>query len=140
LPRPIRCRKVGFLPRFRYFLPAEGPNDEVILKVEEIEAIRLKDLEGLMQIECAQRMQISRQTFQLILDEARKKITDALINGKAIRIEGGNYVFGSCKYICLDCGNVFDSDKNECPMCHSDNIACYEGKGRGHCFRHRRGR
>ncbi|AEM72839.1 DUF134 domain-containing protein [Caldicellulosiruptor acetigenus] len=136
MPRPIRCRRVEFLPRFKYFSPREGSNDEVLLKVEELEAIRLKDLEGLMQEECAQKMQVSRQTFQLILEEARKKIADALINGKAIRIEGGNYVFGNCKYTCLNCGKVFESEKDECPECHSSQVVCHRGKGRGHCFRH----
>lgn len=139
MPRPTRCRRVEFLPRFKYFLPMEGSNDEVQLKVEELEAIRLKDLEGLMQEECAQKMQVSRQTFQLILEEARKKIADALINGKAIKIEGGNYVFGSCEYTCLNCGKVFESEKSKCPECHSSEVVCKKGKGRGHCFRHRGG-
>ncbi|ADL43306.1 protein of unknown function DUF134 [Caldicellulosiruptor obsidiansis OB47] len=140
MPRPVRCRRVEFLPRFNYFFPKEGCNDEVILKVEELEAIRLKDLEGLMQEECAQKMQVSRQTFQLILEEARKKIADALINGKAIRIEGGNYVVGSCKVVCRECGYMFDADLSECPVCHSKNVGCAKGMGKGHCFRHRHGK
>ncbi|WAM34037.1 DUF134 domain-containing protein [Caldicellulosiruptor morganii] len=136
MPRPVRCRRVEFLPKFRYFAPSDKAEDEVLLKIEELEAIRLKDLLGLMQEECAQKMQISRQTFQLILEQARKKVADALINGKAIRIEGGNYVFGSCSYVCLNCGKVFESDKCECPECHSDRVVCQKGKGKGHCFRH----
>jgi len=135
LPRPIRCRRVEFLPKYRYFSPGE-PKSEVILKIEELEAIRLKDLEGFMQEDCAQKMQVSRQTFQLILEKARQKIADALIHGKAIKIEGGNYVYGRCSYICENCGNVFESDEFECPNCHSSNIVCQKRKGRGHCFRH----
>jgi len=138
LPRPIRCRRVEFLPKFKYFSPAQGTSDEVTLKIEELEAIRLKDLEGLMQEECAQKMQVSRQTFQLILEEARKKIADALVHGKAIRIEGGNYVYGKCSYICLNCGKVFDSDYHECPECHSKDIGCTRGRGRCYCFGHGR--
>lgn len=63
----------------------------VVLAVEEFEAVRLKDLEELEQEECAERMGISQPTFHRILSAARKKISDALINGKAIRIEGGSF-------------------------------------------------
>lgn len=48
----------------------------------------------------------------------RKKIVDVFINGKVIRIEGGNYVFGNCKYICLNCGKVFELEKCECLECY----------------------
>jgi predicted DNA-binding protein (UPF0251 family)/predicted Fe-Mo cluster-binding NifX family protein len=68
--------------------------EEVVLKVEEFEAIRLKNHLNLEQEECAQMMQISRPTFQRILIEAYSKIADALSNGKGIRIEGGSYCLG----------------------------------------------
>ena len=69
--------------------------EEVILTVEELEAVRLKDLEGLEQEECADMMKVSRPTFFRIITSARQKIADALVNGKAIRVEGGNYkVYG----------------------------------------------
>ena len=61
--------------------------------------MRLKDLEGLEQEECAGRMEISRQTFQRVLASARRKIACALLTGKALRIEGGNYELAQC---CLD--------------------------------------
>jgi len=64
---------------------------EVILPVEEYEAVRLKDLENLEQEECARKMNISQPTFHRLVLSARKKIADALINGKAIKIEGGNF-------------------------------------------------
>jgi uncharacterized protein len=64
---------------------------EVCLSVEEAESIRLKDLEELDQEQCAEHMNISRPTFQRVLASARKKIADALLNGKAVRINGGNY-------------------------------------------------
>jgi predicted DNA-binding protein (UPF0251 family) len=94
MPRPPKCRRVAFLPEATYFKPAGIPLrvlDEVRLSVEEAEAIRLKDLEGLEQEQAAGKMNISRPTFQRVLASARQKIADALLSGKAIRIEGGNF-------------------------------------------------
>jgi len=94
MPRPPKCRRVAFLPEVTYFKPAGIPLralSEVRLSVEEAEAIRLKDLEGLEQEPSAERMNISRPTFQRVLVSARQKIADALLNGRAIRIEGGNF-------------------------------------------------
>ena len=67
--------------------------DETILTVDEFEAVRLKDLEGLEQCECAARMEISQPTFHRLVVSARKKVADALTNGKTIKIEGGDYRF-----------------------------------------------
>ena len=75
--------------------------EEVGLLVEEAEAIRLKDLEGLEQEECAEKMNISRSTFSRILDIARQKVADALLNGKAIRIEGGNFELAIRRFRCI---------------------------------------
>jgi predicted DNA-binding protein (UPF0251 family) len=94
MPRPRLCRRVWFEPNTTYFKPAGIPVrklEEVVLTVDEFEAIRLKDLEGLEQEEAAKKMNISQPTFFRLLDSARKKISDAIINGKAIKIEGGNY-------------------------------------------------
>jgi predicted DNA-binding protein (UPF0251 family) len=94
MPRPPKCRRVAFLPEATYFKPAGIPLrllDEVRLSVEEAEAIRLKDLEGLEQEDGAEKMNVSRPTFQRVLASARQKIADALLNGRAIRIEGGNF-------------------------------------------------
>ena len=82
------------MPGVNYYKPAGIPLkflDEVRLSIEELEALRLKDMEDMDQEQCAQRMNISRPTFQRVLKSARKKIADALLNGKAIRIEGGAY-------------------------------------------------
>jgi len=65
--------------------------EEVILTVDEFEAIRLKDADGLEQEQCAQRMNISQPTFHRIYLEARRKIADVIVNGKALKIEGGTY-------------------------------------------------
>jgi predicted DNA-binding protein (UPF0251 family) len=100
MARQPKCRHVEFIPAVTSFKPAGIPRiclEEVILLVEEVEAIRLKDYLGLEQEECAQNMKISRPTFQRILVEGRAKIADALVNGKSIRIEGGDYCLGKTR-------------------------------------------
>ena len=96
-------RRVDFLPQVTYFKPAGVPLlhlQEVRLSIDEAEAIRLKDIGGLEQDECAQRMRVSRPTFTRILQLARQKLADALLNGKAIRIEGGNYELAVRRFRC----------------------------------------
>jgi predicted DNA-binding protein (UPF0251 family)/predicted Fe-Mo cluster-binding NifX family protein len=95
MARPFKCRRVAFLPGVTFFKPAGVPLrflEEVILTVDETEAVRLKDIGNIDQTQCAKRMNISRPTFQRILYSARRKMADALLNGKAIRIEGGHFV------------------------------------------------
>ncbi len=92
MPRPRLCRRVGFQPDVTYFKPAgirKTDLEESILAVDEFEAVRLKDLECLGQDECAKRMDISQPTFHRLILSARKKIADAIVNGKAIKISGG---------------------------------------------------
>jgi len=93
MPRP-RCRKnIGFLPQVTYFKPAGirmGELEEVVLQHDELEAIRLKDLLGESQEEAAQKMNVSQPTFHRLLLSAHEKIAHAIVNGKALRIEGGN--------------------------------------------------
>ena len=93
MPRPKKHRKVCCLPAQQKFGPlGGGPFTEFVpLLVEEYETIRLIDLEGLEQEECANRMDVSRTTVQSIYADARKKIANALVNGKALLIEGGKY-------------------------------------------------
>jgi predicted DNA-binding protein (UPF0251 family) len=105
MPRPIKCRRVDSIPGVTYFKPAGIPLrdlEEVCLSLEEIEAIRLKDLEGLEQEQGAERMNISRPTFQRVLSSARQQIANALINGKAIRIEGGNFEIAPRHFKCAN--------------------------------------
>ncbi len=93
--RPRKIRQVKSIPEITYFKPAGVPLrelQEVVLTVEETEAIRLKDKEGKSQEECAKIMNISRPTFQRILNTAREKVADFLVNGKAIKIHGGDYM------------------------------------------------
>ncbi|HBF36953.1 MAG TPA: hypothetical protein DDW50_06490 [Firmicutes bacterium] len=153
MARPTKWRKVGFIPGIRYFIPTGIPKcelEENILKIEELEAIRLKDLEGLEQEECAEKMEVSRPTFQRILNTAREKVSDALINGKAIRIEGGNFTSNICPVKCQSCQKEWqESYENymkildgtyECPACGSKDITCVFGQGKrfcgGKCWRH----
>ena len=90
MPRGRCRRRIRFTPNILYFKPAGvgiSQLEEVILLKDELEAIRLKDFENLEQIECAQKMEISQATLHRTLLGARKKIAEALIKGKAIRIE-----------------------------------------------------
>ena len=92
MSRPFKCRRVAFVPNVTYFKPAGIPlRDlaEIQLTVEELEALRLKDLEGLGQEQGAEKMNVSRQTFGNIIKSAHKKISDVLLNAKALKIEGG---------------------------------------------------
>ena len=90
MTRPRLCRKISFNPNVTYFKPRGIPlrDLEVIkLTLEEAETLRLKNIENLEQTECAKKMKTSQSTFQRILTSAYKKISQALIQGKAIRIE-----------------------------------------------------
>jgi len=134
-----------------YFKPAGIPLrtlTEVNLSVEELEAIRLRDQEDLDQEECAGRMNISRATFQRVLQSARKKLADALLTGKAIKIEGGNFDMAPLHFVCPNYHEwevPFEAAMKEaqqsCPTCNSSVIvplqpsAC--GWGRGRCGRGR---
>ncbi|MDD5638715.1 MAG: DUF134 domain-containing protein [Candidatus Pacebacteria bacterium] len=89
MPRLRLCRKIRFNPNVTYFKPQGVPMrflEVVSLSLEEVEALRLKNIEDLEQIECARKMNTSQSTFQRILSSAYKKVSVALINGKAIEI------------------------------------------------------
>ncbi len=130
--RPLLWRRVNFIPPITYFKPAGVPLttlQEVCLSVEEVEAIRLKDFEGLEQEECAQRMNVSRSTFARVLASARQKMADALLNGKAIRIEGGNFEMALSRFRCIN-GHEWDvpfqvminTPPQFCPTCNTPSI------------------
>jgi len=94
MPRPKRCRMVGCHPKNNYYKPRGVPLaflEEVVLAVDEYEGLRLADLEGLYQEDAAVKMGVSRQTFGRIIESAHRKVADALVNGKALRIEGGDF-------------------------------------------------
>lgn len=104
MPRPRKCRRVGFVPRNPCFHPQIVNSEEIVLCIEELEAIRLSDLIGLDQDEAASSMEVSRGTFQRIINEAHNKLADALVNGKTIRIQGGNYQVTADKPCCREGG------------------------------------
>src|SRR4030042_1430224 len=92
MARPFKCRCVCGNPRAYYFKPRAVSIlqlGEVVLAIDEFEAIRLADLEGLYQEDAAKKMNISRQTFGNIVESAHKKIADAIVNAKALKFEGG---------------------------------------------------
>ena len=133
MPRPFKWRCVDFVPDITLFTPAGVSPlllEEVCLSIEEAEAIRLKDWEGLEQEECADRMHISRPTFHRVLEEARKKVADALLHGKAIRIAGGNFEMAMRQFRCNQDGyewqvpfEIMTSNPPQaCPSCNSPNI------------------
>ncbi|BBF41410.1 protein of unknown function DUF134 [Lachnospiraceae bacterium KM106-2] len=137
MARPTKWRKIGVEPSSPYFLPAKeaAEDSEVIpLLLEELEAIRLKDLLGMEQEECAKEMEVSRPTFQRILLSAREKIADSIVNGKTLHISGGNYTKHICNLACSTCGKVWtESVENftkrschsyECPSCGSRHVGC----------------
>jgi len=89
MPRPRLCRRVRINPNITYFKPRGVPMrflDEVELTCEELEALCLKNIKNLDQIECAKSMKTSQSTFQRILSSAYKKISQALVNGEAIKV------------------------------------------------------
>jgi len=98
MPRPRRCRWVRYRPEVDFFKPRGVPINAlntVTLNVEELEAIRLKDVEVKDQHGAAKEMKVSQSTFHRILQEARKKVATALVEGKAIKIQGGVFTMPS---------------------------------------------
>ena len=92
MPRPFSCRRVAGSPAAAVFKPVGIPMrelEEIVMTLDEFEALRLASLDGLYQEEAAARMNISRPTFSRIIEAAHRKIADALVHGKALRIEGG---------------------------------------------------
>jgi uncharacterized protein len=129
-----------------YYKPAGIPLralTEVRMSVEEAEAIRLKDIEGLEGEQGAEKMNISRPTFQRVLASGRRKVADALLNGKAIRIEGGSFELAFNRFRCrnghhwdvpLDVST--DTASQSCPICQTSDFNSVSplaavGHGRG---------
>ncbi len=94
MPRPVKRRLVCNLPDYSAYGPLNHSSldkDIIVMSIEEYETIRLIDVEGLDQEQCAENMEVARSTVQRIYNDARKKIAESLVNGKTLRIEGGNY-------------------------------------------------
>lgn len=150
MPRPVQCRRVGHTAPCGYFKPAGIPLrdlQEVQLAVEELEALRLADLEGLYQEQASERMGVSRATFGRIVEAARRKVAEALVHGKAIAIQGGHFAMEALRrFACSACGHEWDlpfgtGRPPECPACKSGDFTRIDdgrgGRG-GRC--HGRGR
>ena len=126
MARPPCCRFVDEPPACTYFKPRGVPLcrlEEVVLGLDEVEALRLADREGLYQEAAAERMGVSRATFGRIVEAARRKVADALVGGKALCLEGGVVARGDRRtFRCSDCRHVWDlpfgtGRPAACPAC-----------------------
>jgi uncharacterized protein len=146
VPRPPIERAVGGMPRITLFKPAGVPArdlEQLQLGVDELEAIRLVDLEGLSHAQAAEAMGVSRQTVGRVLERGRARVAEALVGGKAILIGGGQYRIEPQRMRCFACQARW-IEPNEhaapvCPECGSSDVGtcwgngarCGEGRGRG---------
>lgn len=150
MARPRTCRRVDSMPESNYFKPRGIPLsllEEVTLTVDELEAIRLADLESLYQEQAAEHMKVSRQTFGRIIVSAHRKVAEALVRGKALKIEGGEFEMTVMrKFKCSDCQNTWEipygtGRPENCPACKSKNIhRAQEDRGYGKEFGKGQGR
>ncbi len=144
-PRPVIKKIVNTVPSYAYFKPQGIPMTNLEIKtlsMEEIEALKLKDVENLEQEVAAEKMGISRSTFQRILKGARYKLVKSVIEGKALKIEGGNYLpseelvqkqclkgrhhyYVKKEDIALNERNLHSISKRKCPEC-GERIISYE--------------
>lgn len=132
MPRPRKPRRVWHDPQPVIFKPVGVPLHQlraITLLHEELEALRLVDLEEHYQEEAAQQMNVSRSTLQRIVSEARRKVVQALTGGAALHIEGGTFRVATKSWQCNDCGHLWEiehgsgqSKANRCPQCESSAI------------------
>jgi predicted DNA-binding protein (UPF0251 family) len=105
MPRPKKWRRVCCMPGSSSFGPLGSEQTQqkaIVMTVDEFEAIRLIDLEGLNQEACAERMTVARTTAQAIYNSARVKLAEALVNGRELRIDGGDFIL--CEGDSTGCG------------------------------------
>ncbi|MDP8315380.1 MAG: DUF134 domain-containing protein [Candidatus Celaenobacter antarcticus] len=140
MSRPRKIRRVSKPPICSRFKPVGIPArllDVVDLSVDEYEALRLADYEGLEHKEAAEKMGISRPTFTRLIDQARKKFASGIIEGKEISIEGGNFQFLQHVARCRNCGSTYNYTQHapdKCPECNEEdleNLNLYYQRGRG---------
>jgi predicted DNA-binding protein (UPF0251 family) len=142
MPRPPIERSVAGVPRVTLFKPAGVPGrelEQLQLAVDELEAIRLVDLEGLSHEQAAEVMGVSRQTVGRVLERGRAKVAEALVAGKAILIGGGQYRVEPRQLLCRACGERWIDDAEQgpatmCPQCASTDVGVCWGPG-GRCGR-----
>ncbi|MFN2150403.1 MAG: DUF134 domain-containing protein [Anaerolineales bacterium] len=132
MPRPRKRRRVWHEPKPAVFKPVGVPLDQlgtITLLHEELEALRLVDLEGRYQEDAAEQMNVSRSTLQRIVNEARHKVVQALTDGAALQIEGGTFRVARVWWQCNDCGYLWELEHGSgqgapmhCPSCKSRAI------------------
>jgi uncharacterized protein len=132
MPRPRKRRRVWHEPKPAIFKPVGVPLDQIkaiTLLHEELEALRLVDLEGQYQEDAAEQMSVSRSTLQRIVSEARHKVVQALTEGAALHIKGGTFRVARAWWQCNDCGHLWElehgsgqSRPTRCPACGSQDI------------------
>lgn len=148
--RPEKERKVFSPPPFSVFKPAGVRSqclDKTTLTLDEYEALRLADYDGLEHVEAADSMNISRPTFTRLIARARRKVAELIVDGKSLSIDGGAVHFSENLIRCFDCDARFASpmsrQSHECPECGSGNVEDIAARfGHGRCCgknRNRRG-
>ncbi|HTX69297.1 MAG TPA: DUF134 domain-containing protein [Thermoleophilia bacterium] len=146
MPRPPIERTVARVPSITLFKPAGVPArelEQLRLGVDELEAIRLVDLEGLSHEQAAEVMGVSRQTVGRVLERGRARVAEALVEGKAILIGGGQYRVDPRRMRCFSCQARWveegETPAASCPTCGSTDVGacwgggerCGEGRGPG---------
>ncbi len=146
MSRPKKKRLVHLPPLYTAFKPVGYRQDalqSLPLRLDEFEAIRLADYLGLEHSEAAEMMEISRSTFSRLIEKARKKVAQFLIEGRYFYIEGGDIHFRENVIRCSDCGLMFktslESSTTACPSCNSPNVFDLAGGfGHGKCCQNRK--
>ncbi len=139
MPRPQKSRKIHYPPMFNEFKPMGVGGrmlEKIVMTIDEYEALRLADYLGYSQEEAADEMEISRPTFTRLIESARKKVAEMLVQGKKLVISGGNIEFRANIIKCLSCGRLyrvpFDEKIDNCPSCGSDRLINFAYVGGGH--------
>jgi predicted DNA-binding protein (UPF0251 family) len=134
MARPRKCRWVEFEPGITFFKPQGIPMrglEQVVISVDELEALRLSDFLGLNQEDVALEMNVSRPTVTRMLARAHRAIAEALVFGKAIKIAGGDYQVTQRRFICQDCEYAWEDEAiapnvpQACPKCQGSSIQRY---------------
>ena len=141
MPRPKNDRIVNQPPLYAEFKPIGVAGIElkqILLSLDEFEATRLADYQGLSHEEAAEEMNISRSTFSRLIEKARRNIADFLVHGKLLTIDGGSIHFRNNIIKCIDCGYMFKTNigipLSNCPDCNSTNLLNHAGGfGHGRC-------
>ncbi len=143
MAKPKKSRFVQQPPSAAYYKPRGIPMyclEQVTVTVDEYEALRLVDMEGMDHGAAAERLGVSRPTVARIVSSAHHKVAEALATGKAICIEGGSYVLGQNRYRCSSCGESWAGElesrvgEHSCPSCSSDQVMdlAFAVRGRKH--------